>query len=134
MRAARNRKLAFSVLAACVLAYGWPSEAGAACVIESSPCYPWRIEDGAADAALLEIIPNNAVTGAIYRVCACGPAKGVTVTFDFGDDSVRLGELMVSKDGATCRDFRIQTSRKSRLLVRRLPDSSGAIEGCYTSP
>lgn len=113
--------------------WGWPGAGFAACAIPESPCYPWRIDEAAADTTLLEIIPNNAVTDAIYRVCVCAPAKGVSVVFDYGGNRVGLGRVEAAGQSTICRDFRIQTSRKSRLLLRRQDGTRDTIEGCYTA-
>lgn len=118
-----------SLLLALIFALSGSVSAGAACVIPSSPCYPWRIEENADDTAILEIIPNNALSGMIYRVCVCAPAKGVSVVFDFVDKAVVLGALELSGESPVCRDFRIETTRKSRLLVRRLGDAGRTVEG-----
>jgi hypothetical protein len=107
--------------------------AEAACAIASSPCYPWRIEAGQADTVLLEIVPNNAATFALYRVCLCPPAKGVSLVFDFEGRQVVLGMLELGSGEPLCRDWRLATARKSRLLLRRPAGGEGLIEGCYTT-
>lgn len=109
------------------------SPAAAVCAIPSSPCYPWRIETGQADTVLLEIVPSNAPTSALYRVCLCPPTKSVSLVFDFEGQKVQLGTLERGSTETICRDWRIQTARKSRLLLKRVGDSSAAIEGCYTT-
>jgi hypothetical protein len=105
--------------------------AWAACTIPDSPCYPWSIPEGEDEAVLLEIIPNNTFTGAVYRVCVCPPAKGVSVIFDFKESERTLGTLTRSTDAATCRDYRFATSRSSSLKIRRAAEGKGLVEGCY---
>lgn len=107
--------------------------ATAACTIASSPCYPWRIEAGQTDTVLLEIVPSNAATSALYRVCLCPPTGAVSLVFDFEGQKVPLGTLERGSTETICRDWRIQTARKSRLLLRRVGGDSGAVEGCYTT-
>ncbi|MEZ5854661.1 MAG: hypothetical protein R3D67_07900 [Hyphomicrobiaceae bacterium] len=104
-----------------------------ACRIESSPCYPWRIEAGKRETLLLEIVPNNAPTYALYRICLCPPAKEVSLVFDFEGKRVELGALATESDGAICRDYRLATARKSRLLLRRSKADGAVMEGCYTT-
>ncbi|MGI9385669.1 MAG: hypothetical protein ACR2PO_21170 [Methyloligellaceae bacterium] len=105
----------------------------AACVIPNSACYPWRIKEGAQDTELLKVIPNNAVTSAVYRVCLCPPNKSVSLVFDFYEKNVTVGAVEVDGDDPICRDFRIETSRRSRLLLRRAEGTEQAVDGCYTS-
>lgn len=107
--------------------------ARAACVIPNSACYPWRIKQGAQETELLKVIPNNAVTSAVYRVCLCPPNKSVSLVFDFYQKKVTVGAVEVDGDDPICRDFRIETSRRSRLLVRRAEGTQQAVQGCYTS-
>ena len=106
----------------------------AACTIPSSACYPWRIEAAENSTVLLEIVPNNASTGVIYRVCLCPPAKSVSVMFDFEVKRVEIGNVSTKSGSAICRDFRIATARKSRLTLSRPDGTDGAIEGCYVTP
>ena len=130
----------FALLAAAMPAMvAWAGPAAAQkssqCMITDSPCYPWRIEAGANETVLLDIIPNNAITNATYRVCLCPPTKGISVIFDFKERVVDVGGVPDATKGPVCRDFRIQTARSSRLLLR-LPqgsNSASAIEGCYSS-
>jgi len=113
--------------------------ASAACAIPDSPCYPWSIPDGEDETVLLEIIPNNTVTGAVYRVCLCPPTNGVSIVFDFKEGQRTLGTLSRRSATAICRDYRFQTARSSTLKIRRSdpdkePDKGadkGLIEGCY---
>jgi hypothetical protein len=107
--------------------------ARAACTIPSSACYPWRIESNEKETVLLEIVPNNAQTSAIYRVCLCPPAKKVSLIFDFEGKRVDLGSVEPKGGSAICRDFRIATARKSQLLLTRPSGADGAIEGCYVT-
>lgn len=107
--------------------------ANAACEIKDLPCYPWRIEANDAETVLLDIIPNNAVTSSTYRVCTCPPTKSVSLVFDFKERMVNLGSVPDAGGGAVCRDFRIQTARSSRLLLRRPDGSTGIVEGCYAT-
>ncbi len=107
--------------------------AQASCQIKDSPCYPWRIEAGAPETVLLEIVPNNAVTSSTYRVCICPPTGSVSLVFDFKERVVPLGNVPDAKNGPVCRDFRIQTARSSRLMLRRPDGSKGPIEGCYAT-
>ncbi len=129
----RKSEVISSLLLSLVFACAWSTAEAATCFIQDSPCYPWRIDQEKSDTSLLEIVPNNTVSGMIYRVCVCPPGKGISVVFDYQDNSVELGSVKVNGEGSICRDFRIQTSRTSRLLVRRL-EGKEAIEGCYTSP
>jgi hypothetical protein len=105
----------------------------AACTIPSSACYPWRIEANEKETVLLEIVPNNAQTGAIYRVCLCPPAKKASLIFDFEGKRVELGSVEPKGGSAICRDFRIATARKSQLLLTRPSGADGIIEGCYVT-
>lgn len=109
------------------------ASAQATCQIKDSPCYPWRIEADAPDTVLLEIVPNNAVTSSTYRVCLCPPTGSVSLVFDFKERVVALGSVPDAKNGPVCRDFRIQTARSSRLLLRRTEGSKGTVEGCYAT-
>lgn len=110
-----------------------PATAQGRCEIKDSPCYPWRIETGSAETVLLEIVPNNAITSSTYRVCLCPPTRSVSLVFDFKERVVELGSVPDATNGAVCRDFRIQTARSSRLLLKRPPGSTGAVEGCYST-
>ena len=104
-----------------------------ACTIASSPCYPWRIEAGQSDTVLLEILPNNVSTFALYRVCLCPPTKSISLVFDFEDKQVLLGTVETGSGETVCRDYRLATARKSRLLLRRPEEGASAVEGCYTT-
>lgn len=120
------------VLAAVAIGFGVvPAPVLAACVIPASPCYPWTIPEGEDQTVLLEIIPNNTVTGAVYRVCLCPPAKGVSIVFDFQEGTRTLGTISRSTDAALCRDYRFQTTRSSSLKVRRAEPGKDVVEGCY---
>ena len=103
------------------------------CEIKDSPCYPWRIETGQSETVLLEIVPNNAITTSTYRVCLCPPTRSVSLVFDFKERVVNLGSVPDATKGAVCRDFRIQTARSSRLLIRRPEGSTGDVQGCYAT-
>jgi len=105
--------------------------AAAACVIPESPCYPWQIREGEADTVLLEIIPNNVDTGAIYRICVCPPAPDVAIVFDYHENTRTLGTLSSRPDAPVCRDYRFQTARQSTLRLRRANPGGTAVEGCY---
>lgn len=105
----------------------------AACTIPSSPCYPWRIESGESESLILEIVPNNAQTFALYRVCLCPPGKGISLVFDFEGKQVTLGTLELGSGEPVCRDWRLATARKSRLLVKRTGADGSKLEGCYTT-
>ena len=107
--------------------------AQSSCQIPNSPCYPWHIASGRQTTVLLEIIPNNAVTSATYRICLCAPEKSVVLVFWFEDKEVTLGQVETGKANARCRDFRIETSHRSRLLLRRPSKGQDALQGCYTS-
>ncbi len=114
--------------------------AQAACTIASSPCYPWRIEAGQGETVLLEIVPNNVSTAALYRVCLCPPTESVSLVFDFEGRQVPIGTVATSTGETICRDYRLQTARKSRLLLKRTEAGAGAggakggvVEGCYTT-
>ncbi len=126
-------RLLFLPATMLVLALGAPAApaSAAACVIPNSPCYPWSIRAGEEDTVLLEIVPNNADTGAIYRICVCPQTPDISVVFDFFEARRALGVLSSRPDGPICRDFRIQTSRQSTLKLRRTKESTEAIEGCY---
>lgn len=134
---ARTTRSVLSILAVGAalpaIAGGAAAQSSSRCEIKDSPCYPWRIEAGAGETVLLEIIPNNAVTSSTYRVCLCPPTKSVSIVFDFKDRVVDLGSVPDATNGAVCRDFRIQTARSSRLLLKRPAGSSGAVEGCYST-
>lgn len=132
MRSKRLARIGFYLTAVAPLLLAAPA-ADAACEIKDSPCYPWRIEAGANDTVLLEVIPNNAITSSTYRVCLCQPTKSVSLVFDFKERIVELGNVPDATNGAVCRDFRIQTARSSRLLLKRPAGTSGAVEGCYST-
>lgn len=104
-----------------------------ACTIESSACYPWRIEASETSTTLLEIVPNNSRTGITYRVCLCPPAKKVDLVFDFQTKRVTIGAVATKSGSTICRDFRIATARKSRLRLSRPEGTSGVINGCYVT-
>jgi hypothetical protein len=110
---------------------GGATPAGAACAIPDSPCYPWSIPEGEDEAVLLEIIPNNTITGAVYRVCLCPPTAGVSIIFDFQEGQRTLGTLTRRSATAICRDYRFQTARSSTLKIRRADPDKGLVEGCY---
>jgi hypothetical protein len=126
------RRLEFALTAAAVAA-ALPATALAECVIKDSPCYPWRIEQGADETVLLEVVPNNAITGATYRVCLCPPTEGVSIVFDFRESTRTLGTVESSSRATVCRDFRILTSRSSRLKLRRADKGKELVEGCYVT-
>jgi hypothetical protein len=105
----------------------------AECVIKDSPCYPWRIEQGAEETVLLEVVPNNAITGATYRVCLCPPTKSVSIVFDFRESARTLGTVESVSGATVCRDFRILTSRSSRLKLRRADRGTELVEGCFVT-
>ncbi len=105
--------------------------AGAACTIPDSPCYPWSIPEGEDETVLLEIIPNNTITGAVYRVCLCPPTNGVSIVFDFQEGQRTLGTIARRSSTAVCRDYRFQTARSSTLKIRRADPDKGLVEGCY---
>lgn len=107
------------------------TSADAMCTIPASPCYPWTIPEGENESVLLEIIPNNTITGAVYRVCLCPPTKGVSIVFDFKDGTRTLGTITTSTAMPICRDYRFETARSSSLKVRRADTDKGAVEGCY---
>lgn len=127
MPALRSLALALGLLTMAV------GPAAAACRIDSSPCYPWRIEAGQSETVLLEIVPNNAPTFALYRICLCPPAKDVALVFDFEGKRVELGSVTTGSGGAICRDYRLATARKSRLLLKRAKADGVVMEGCYTT-
>lgn len=131
----RSALQAAGVAAAAIIAQMAASTAARAeCTITWSACYPWRIEAGQNETTLLEIIPNNAITAATYRVCVCPPSKNVSLMFDFKERVVQLGSVASSASQPTCRDYRIQTARSSRLFMKR-GEGSGTevIEGCYVT-
>jgi hypothetical protein len=118
--------------AVVVLLGGVAMPARAACAIPDSPCYPWSIPEGEDETVLLEIIPNNTVTGAVYRVCLCPPTKGVSIVFDFKEGQRTLGTITRRSATAICRDYRFQTTRSSTLKISRADDpGKGLVEGCY---
>lgn len=132
LRSKRLAQIGFSLAAIAPWLLAAPA-ADAACEIKDSPCYPWRIEAGANDTVLLEVIPNNAITSTTYRVCLCQPTKSVSLVFDFKEREVSLGSVPSASKGAVCRDFKIQTARSSRLLIKRPADVTGDVEGCYAT-
>ncbi|MGE0626661.1 MAG: hypothetical protein AB7O43_02470 [Hyphomicrobiaceae bacterium] len=103
------------------------------CEIKDSPCYPWRIDPGQEETSLLEVVPNNAITGATFRICVCPPTNEISLVFDFHESRRTLGTMPDATSGPVCRDFRIQTARSSRLLVRRAEKGDTALEGCYVT-
>jgi hypothetical protein len=106
--------------------------ARAACAVPDSPCYPWSIPEGDDETVLLEIIPNNTITGAVYRVCLCPPTNSVSIVFDFKEGQRTLGTIARRSATAICRDYRFQTARSSTLKIRRADDpDKGLVEGCY---
>lgn len=122
------------VALAALLASFAVGSAQAGCAISSSACYPWRIEAGQEDTVLLEIVPNNVSTIALYRLCLCPPAKAVSLVFDFEGKQVTLGTVDIQGGETICRDYRIATARKSRLLLKRQGGNDPAVvEGCYTT-
>lgn len=104
----------------------------AACAIPQTSCYPWVIEEGEKESVLLENVPNNAVTSVIYRICLCAPDTAVDVVFRYPGKSITVGTLAAGKSAPICRDYRIQTSRSSQLLVGRSGET-GPVRGCYTA-
>ncbi len=126
-----SRRTRLPALLLALAAYAAAGPAVAACVIPESPCYPWQIREGEDETVLLEIIPNNAETGAIYRVCVCPPAPDIAVVFDFLEASRTLGVLSSRPDGPICRDYRFQTARQSSLKIRRATRGTAAVDGCY---
>ena len=129
-----KRSAGFSLLRAILLSIGLcavAAPATAACMIPESPCYPWHIQEGDDETILLEIIPNNVETGAIYRICVCPPAADVAVVFDFRENARTLGTISSRADAPVCRDYRFQTARQSALKVRRAEGGKGPVEGCY---
>ena len=102
-----------------------------ACAIPDSPCYPWSIPEGEDETVLLEIIPNNTITGAVYRVCLCPPTSGVSIIFDFQEGKRTLGTLARRGATAICRDYRFQTARSSTLKISRSGQGKDLVEGCY---
>jgi hypothetical protein len=125
-----NSRLWTAVALAAVLC-GVAMSARAACAIPDSPCYPWTIPEGDDEAVLLEIIPNNTITGAVYRVCLCPPTSGVSIIFDFKDGQRTLGTLTRRSATALCRDYRFQAARSSTLKIRRADPGKELVEGCY---
>lgn len=122
----------FSTGVVAVVLCGAAMPVRAACVIPDSPCYPWSIPEGEDETVLLEIIPNNTVTGAVYRVCLCPPTKGVSIVFDFKEGQRTLGTITRRSATAICRDYRFQTTRSSTLKISRADDrDKGVVEGCY---
>jgi hypothetical protein len=119
------------VVAVAAALCGAAIPAGAACAIPDSPCYPWSIPAGEDETVLLEIIPNNTITGAVYRVCLCPPTNGVSIVFDFQEGQRTLGTLARRGSTAICRDYRFQTARSSTLKIRRADPDKGLVEGCY---
>ncbi len=121
--------------AALLLATGFDARSSVAvaeaCMIPQPPCYPWQIRENESEAVLLEIIPNNVETGAIYRVCICPPATDIAIVFDFRENERTLGTITGRDVGPVCRDYRFQTARQSSLKVRRASGGTTAIEGCY---
>lgn len=126
------RATAAAAVVVSVLVSAAPSTARA-CTIQSSACYPWRIEANEKSTTLLEIVPNNAPTNVIYRVCLCPPAKKVALIFDFESKQVQIGQIEAKSGAPVCRDFRIGTARKSRLLLSRPEGFSGVVNGCYAT-
>jgi hypothetical protein len=126
-----SMRLAWPILAGLLsaAAFSVPG-AYAACSIPATSCYPFRIEADDKETVLLEVVPNNVQTAATYRVCLCPPAKKVGLVFDFEGKRVDIGSVEAKSSSAICRDFRIATARKSRLLVTRA-QTEGPIEGCY---
>jgi hypothetical protein len=122
-------RLCVAAVALTVCAAAGP--AIAACAIPDSPCYPWSIPQGEDETVLLEIIPNNTITGAVYRVCLCPPTNGVSIVFDFQEGQRTLGTLARRGATAICRDYRFQTARSSTLKIRRADPDKGLVEGCY---
>lgn len=121
-----------SAAAVAVVFCGAATPARAVCAIPASPCYPWSIPEGEDETVLLEIIPNNTVTGAVYRICLCPPTKGVSIVFDFKEGQRTLGTITRRSATALCRDYRFQTTRSSTLKVSRANDpDKGLVEGCY---
>jgi len=103
------------------------------CQITNSPCYPWQIDAGDEMTVVLDIKPNNAVTSATYRICICQPQGPVSVVYKYDGQEVELGRVARAGANTRCRDFRIETSRQSQLVLKRLPGREGAQTGCYTS-
>lgn len=125
----RFRLMALPLLAAVLWIGAGPARA--ACVIPESPCYPWHIREGEDDTVLLEIIPTNVATGAIYRICVCPPAPDISIVFDFQEGSRTLGTLASRPSAPVCRDYRFQTARTSSLKLRRASAGTAPVEGCY---
>lgn len=102
------------------------------CVIPETSCYPWRIEKGSESTVLMEILPNNVVTSANYRVCVCPPGQGVALAMEFDDKKVEIGKFELNGGGTICRDYRVMSSRRSRLLLSRTEGNKDVtVEGCY---
>lgn len=102
------------------------------CTIPETSCYPWRIDKGSEGTVLMEILPNNVVTSANYRICVCPPGHGVGLTMDFDDKKVEIGKVELNSGGTICRDFRVMSSRRSRLVLSRTDGNKDvAVEGCY---
>lgn len=127
----RKSAIAYCLAGAAMAAVVPSTPSRAACLIPASPCYPWAIAEGADDTVLLEIIPNNTITGAVYRVCLCPPTNSVSIVFDFKEGTRVLGTLSRSTATALCRDYRFETARSSTLKVRRDDPDKSLIEGCY---
>lgn len=102
------------------------------CTIPETSCYPWRIDKGSDSTVLMEILPNNVVTSANYRICVCPPGHGVNLTMDFDDKKVEIGKFELNGGGTICRDYRVMSSRRSRLMLSRTDGNKDTIvEGCY---
>jgi hypothetical protein len=115
------------------LLVGISTRVAAECAVIDSACYPWRIESGKPDTVLWEILPNNTASVATYRICVCPPAEGVKLEFDFEQDRITLGTVELNGGGTVCRDYRIMSSRRSRLLLSRTSPGNKSIEGCYST-
>lgn len=105
----------------------------AECRIPDSACYPWRIDKTQPETVVFEILPNNTPTTATYRICLCPPADGVSLQLDLDDKRVTLGSVELNGGGMICRDFRVMSSRRSRLLLARTGQAGSAVEGCYNT-
>lgn len=115
-----------------VAAIAGASSALAMCTIPETPCYPWRIDKDSDSTVILEILPNNVVTSANYRLCVCAPGEGVQLSMDFDDKKVEIGKVELKSGEMVCRDYRVMSSRKSRLTLYRLGSSKDKdVEGCY---
>lgn len=122
------------VAAGCVSAAAilGASPALAMCTIPETPCYPWRIDKDSDSTVILEILPNNVVTSANYRLCVCAPGEGVRLSMDFDDKKVDIGKVELKSGEMVCRDYRVMSSRKSRLTLYRLGSNKDTgLEGCY---